>query len=213
MTTDGRIEYLGRSLKSGREQLRPYPPVRVIVDDSGDATTDLIYACPGFMVAMHTRRKGFTATVEDAWRITLQNKGVRYVFHAEDDFTYNEPVDLLALAAILDANPHLAQVALKRDPVNAEEEAAGGFMETRPPETWEQRDGFVEHDLNFTTNPSLIPRAALEVVIDSGRECSEPNVTETLRAAGFRFAYFGTVDDPPRVTHIGARRMEGAIYP
>lgn len=211
VTTDGRGECLRRTLRSLRESLQPFPTDRFIVDDSGDLdyATFVDVVARDFQTHSHIRRQGFAATVEDAWTLALRRRRVRYVFHAEDDFTYNEPVDLEAMARVLDQRPDVAQLALKRQPVNDEERAAGGFMQARSADTWDELDGIVGHALNFTTNPSLIPRRAIEVALADPRPMTEPNVTDTLLTDGYCFGYLGTVADPPRVEHIGHGRMPG----
>ena len=42
-----------------------------------------------FDLTWHPRRQGFMATVRDAWTHAATTDA-RYIFHAEDDFTYNE---------------------------------------------------------------------------------------------------------------------------
>lgn len=208
--TDGRRDLLKQSVASMREQIKPWPAERVIIDDSGDEGYGLMLeeTYLDFSVAHHGERRGFCATVRDAWEVAYA-PGADYLFHAEDDFVYNEPVDLEAMAAILDANPHLAQVALKRQPVNELERAAGDLMAAWPPETWTQRGGFIEHELTFTTNPSLIPRRVLELILASGVECAETIITGQLLAHGYKLGYLGNVTDAPRVEHIGDHRSNG----
>lgn len=209
VTTDGRREYLERAVNSLRAQLRPWPHRKVMVDDSGDVDQArwLARRYLTFIHRAHPTRQGCAATIEDAWRLAIRSPFVKYVFHAEDDFVYTQPIDLTRMAAILNLNPTLAQVALKRQPVNDLERGAGGFMQTRPAETWQQRDGWIEHQLNFTANPSLIPRHAIEVALADDRPKTEPNITETLLAANYTFGYLGRVEDPPVVEHIGEIRM------
>jgi len=210
VTTDGRGDCLLQAIDSLRVSLDPWPEVRCMVDDSGDPayTAMLRQRYPDFEIVAHEQRRGFAATVESVWRLTVQTP-CDHVFHAEDDFTYREPVDLPALARLLDEHSHLAQIALKRDPVNDEERAAGGFMQTRPPETWTQREGFVEHVLNFTTNPSLIPVRVIGLALGDGCPLTEPNVTGMLLENGYGFGYLGRTEDRPRVEHIGHERMAG----
>jgi len=207
VTTDGREECLERAVESLRASLDPWPDECVMVDDSGDPDFAAVMRYVDYTSLVHEQRRGFAAAVESVWREVIRS-GAEYVFHAEDDFTYNEPVDLMAMASLLDAHPHIAQLALKRQPVNAEEQAAGGFMQTKPGE-FIQRDGWIEHETNFTTNPSLIPARVIQLALRSGRPLSEPNVTDTLLEHGYRFGYLGRIEDEPRVEHIGHERMAG----
>ena len=209
VTTDGR-PYIDETLQSLRENLNPWPGYRFIVNDSADRACEqqVGEAYPDFTQVAHVHREGFAATVRDAWTEAVAS-GADYIFHAEDDFTYNEPVNLYHLATLLDANTHLAQIALKRQPVNDEERATGDFMLTRPPQTWRDTGELVEHDLNFTTNPSLIPASVVAGLLAQPEPLSEPTVTRLLQAAGYNFAYLGHTSDPPRVHHIGEHRTQG----
>jgi hypothetical protein len=215
VVTDGRAEYLGRAISSLEEQLTPYPTYRYLVDDSGDERyNDLVHGTYGgrFGVFSHFGRLGFVATVADAWGLAVQDPSVEYVFHAEDDFTYNVPVDLERMGAILDDNPDLAQLALKRQPVNYDERTAGDLFAAHPANTWEQWPGFIEHSLTFTTNPCLIPRRVIQIVLRHGVPTAEVALTHFLREHGYRLAYLGEIGDSPRVHHIGDERSPGAVY-
>ncbi len=41
---------------------------------------------------------------------------------------------------------------------------------------------------------------------------SEGFFTKACREAGYRFAYLGTLEDEPKVEHIGLDRMNGSGY-
>lgn len=210
LTTDGRLPLLRATLASADESLYADWHRRILVDDSGDLgyADQLEAELPGCTLIHHPHRAGFAATVRTAWTAALAY-GASHVFHLEDDFTFNEPVSVDALISVLWLHPILAQIALKRQPVNDTERAVGGLMETHPPQTWRQRNGFVEHVLNFTTNPGLIPAHAIERALLSPRPLTEPNITETLLDAGYVFGYLGRIEDAPRVTHIGHERSAG----
>ena len=214
VVTDGRAEYLERSVASLRLSLSSWPAHRYIVDDSGDAGyaahLGIEYASQ-FTVVHHGQREGFVEAVADAWRTAIRDPTVEYVFHAEDDFTYNEPVDLERMVLILDANPHLAQLALKRQPVNHDERTAGDITRVFPGE-WQQHPTYTEYTRNFTTNPCLIPRRVIQLVL-RGCETAEMAMTWFLREHGYTFGYVGDIDDAPRVHHIGEHRARGARFP
>ena len=78
-----------------------------------------------------------------------------------------------------------------------------------PAESWEQREGYIEHSTTLTTNPSLLSRHAIETVLTAGVQLTEPNMTEVLSSAGYRFGYLGRIEDLPRVEHIGEMRAAG----
>lgn len=214
VVTDGRGEYLSRSVSSIMDMLNPYPSLRYIMDDSGDnAYGDMLedsYA--DFAVHSHTHRQGFVTTVADAWRTAIQEPEVEYVFHAEDDFTYNVPVDLERMVDVLDENPHLAQLVLKRQPVNSDETAAGDITRVRP-DLWQQHRTFTEYTWNFSTNPSLIPRRVIQTVLRHKVGTAEMEITRFLQGLGYTFGYVGDIDDAPRCHHIGDYRSAGAHYP
>jgi hypothetical protein len=180
-----------------------------MVNDSGDMVyaAELASRFPDWQHVDHANRRGFCGAVRSGWEAVASD--ATHLFHLEEDFLFNERVDLHAMAAILDANHHLAQLALKRQPVNHDEREAGDIMAAHPPETWTQRDGFVEHDLNFTTNPSLIPRYVTQLLLETGIELAEMAVTDQLLACGYKLGYLGTIEDPPRVHHIGEHRAAG----
>lgn len=211
VTTDGRREYLERSILSLDNNLDMRSiSNRLIADDSGDGEYRawIFRQLPTFDYIQHENRLGFSAILDTAWRAVLSYRNISHVFHTEDDFTYNEPVDLARMCDILDSNPHLAQLALKRQPVSDGECKAGGFMETNP-SAWKDQDGFCETQLNFTSNPSLIPRRVLETILSDPRQKNEVNITDTLLKQGYSFGYLGQIVDAPRVEHIGETRAAG----
>jgi hypothetical protein len=144
-----------------------------------------------------------------------------YVFHLEEDWLFNEPIDVRWLAAILDGIdrglgsrdfPMLAQAALKRGAVNAQERRAGGVVEQWPDEYRDAgvltADGavpYLQHRLFFTTNPSLY-RSSLMMLGWPEGAASEAAFTQELLGWGYAFAYYGKRDHPPSIDHIGVQR-------
>jgi len=209
VTTDGRGDYLLQAIDSLRVSLDPWPEWRCMVDDSGDpAYAAMLRRCHrDFLIRAHTGRHGLAAAVRSAWLLAFAGRS-RYIFHAEDDFIYREPVDLAGMARLLDENPHLAQVVLKRQPWGEDEIAAGGQIEVAPSE-YTDREGFVEHRRLFSLNPSLIRREAIELALAEPGDGLERGITDTLLEHGYSFAYWGARKDAPRCEHIGVRRSEG----
>jgi hypothetical protein len=205
--TDGRQDFLSESIRSIDINFPPFAQ-QYIVDDSGDPEywdwLDDTFGGP-FTIFHHPTRQGCSRAVSTGW---LAASECDYVWHAEDDFTYNEHVDLEPMIAILDANPYLAQLALKRQPHGPVESAAGDLMAVEP-SRWEDHEGFCDTDLIFTFNPCLIPKDVIAVALADPSPRTEPEVTSCLLAQGYRFGYLGQTTDPPRITHIGERRMEG----
>lgn len=206
---DGRTEYLARAVDSLREHVNYAFVKMIMVDDSGDPDhgAHLAAAYPEFHHVHHRRRKGTVEAVRSGWRSALRT-GADYVFHTEEDFTYNEPVEIDQMAALLDAYTQFAQVVLKRDPYNSQEHEAGGFMELAPELYQEHKSElgvWCEHKRLFSSNPSLIPRRVLQMSPFTG----EAQFGQTCVRRGLRFAYWGAKTDPPRVTHIGVERSVG----
>lgn len=215
--TDGRVSCLEQTLESVEEalfvdELRP----RVLINDSLDKEF------AGWLSGRHGRRydihhvaigrhgkQGFGGAIQAGWD-AVRPARPDYVFHLEDDFTFNEPVNLPALQGILDNNQRLAQIALVRQPWNAEEHAAGGIVACHPDDYTEWHDEhdnyWLEHHRCFTTNPCLY-RGDL---LDKGWPQvphSEGIFTHQLLAEEYSFAYWGARSDPPAVHHIGDQRV------
>jgi hypothetical protein len=153
-------------------------------------------------------RLGFAGAIQQGWREALES-GCDHVLHLEMDFTFREPVQLDAMCDLLDEHEHLAQVALKRQPVNAEEIAAGGIVEQHP-EDFRQRveNGVIwtEHRRFFSTNPCVYATALCRHGWPQV-EHSEGMFTHRLLAdPDVRFAYWGGKFDAPLVEHIGHAR-------
>ncbi|MEH3055545.1 MAG: hypothetical protein PGN13_16330 [Patulibacter minatonensis] len=149
---------------------------------------------------------GFRGAMALAWRLAAAT-GAKWVFHAELDFTYPAPVPLDDMIAVLDENPHLSQMSLKRQPVNAEERAAGGIVELSPDEYLQFGDGrgyrWIETTrFSFTCNPSVY-RAELCELGWPDAEHSEGLFSARLRGQGLRTGIWGELYDEPRTIHIG----------
>lgn len=214
MTTDGRNELLREALASSWEHLKQIPILaRILVDDSGTRASEPFWPQFGQVIA-HTARQGLAAAVRDGWAAAVR-RGAEFVFHLEDDFTLNETPDLPAMTQTLTANPHLRQLSLKRQPVNAAEYAAGGFVQVQP-ELYQQwrigggsRIAWLEHRVCYSLNPHLAPRA---VIAGGWPNTNEAGQTATWNAyPETRYGIWGRIEDPPRVTHIGHYRAPGWI--
>lgn len=180
---DGRHDYRERTLRSAAVCLPPLDACAEVDDTAHDL--------------------GFAGAIQAGWDAIAEARA-DYVFHLEADFTFNDTVPLAAMIAALDANPTLAQVALKRQPWNAEERAAGGICELHPGDFTDEGP-VSRHRRFFTTNPSVY-RASLCECGWPQEPHSEGVFTHRLLADGFDFAFWGGRFDPPAVTHIGAER-------
>lgn len=167
-----------------------------------------------------SHRLGFSGAIEEGWERLRHLDGFDYVWHLEEDFTFNRPIPLDALALLLDVQPQLAQIALLRQPWAPAEIEAGGLVALWPDlyadrslTVWDvdQRIthlAWLEHDVCFTTNPSLY-RRDLIARHWPGPPGSEARMTLILRAEGWRFALWGDRDDGPAVHHTGTNRLGG----
>lgn len=211
--TDGRRQHIEATVASARENIDPLLITeRWMYDDSGDDDNQkwLEDRFPDFTVWQHDDgRQGFGGAIRELWRRLRAESGAEYVFHLEDDFTFNHGVPIADMVATLDDWPDLAQLALLRQPWNDAEKAAGGIVQSRP-DTFREvpvRHGtYLAHDAYFTTNPCLYP---LDLVRDQewpqGAD-SEGVFSRILRDDHYRFGYWGGLDWPVAVHHNGTER-------
>lgn len=210
--TDGRADCLRRTMAAARDALTGPVTHLVIHDDSGDPEygTWLADWQPSATILSGESRRGFGGAIAAAWAY-LERTDVAFVFHLEDDFVINRPVRLEDMAAVLSAERHLVQLALRRQPWNDAERAAGGIVEQRPEAYVERtRDGhaWLEHELFFTTNPSLYRRSLTTRGWPDG-EHSEGRFGIELRDRhpDARFAFWGSRDSGEWCQHIGHERV------
>ena len=211
---DGRYAFLREAMASLVDHVAPLDEI-MLVNDSGQESyaqlieTAFINDVDGFI--HHEDRRGLAGAVKSAWEIALA-LDADYVFHAEGDFTYNEDVPLPEMAQVLEGEPGLAQICLKRQSGNSHEESVGGMVEVAPDE-YEERDNgkfvWTEHTRIFSFNPCLIPRAVVQCALTQCSNFLESDVTEVLVKNGYSFALWGGKFDPPKVTHIGTSRSAG----
>lgn len=208
--TDGRRECLEHTLDSFTTNVdQSLIEHTVIVNDSPDPDYRDFVDDLGFdlHVPPAPRKRGFAGAIAAGWANLI---GTEYVFHLEDDFTFNRTVDLPALAGVLQEHPHLVQMALRRQPWNELEIEAGGVVESHPDWYEDATDGthhWLEHRAFFTTNPSLYPTWVTAL---GWPQCpnSEGVFSHLIFGdAARRSGYWGHRDDAPWVHHIGAQRI------
>lgn len=212
--TDGRKQCMSKSMLSLERNVgTAFFERKFIFDDSADREyaewLDLSF--PDFDIIHHPQRLGFCGAVHNAWKYVKANTSTDFIFHIEDDFTYNQPLYLGKMMAVLRLEPWLAQLALLRQPVNEEERRAGGIFGKHGEENFHQKSHsimnahWVEHDIFWTTNPSLFRREILDEGWPTEPQC-EGMFSIALRMKGFKFGFWGKKDDAPRITHIGNTR-------
>lgn len=215
--TDGRHRCIEQSIPSALEHLHGPIVHRLIYDDTGDNDHRRWLAARfgplGFLVLHHPDgRQGFGGAIRTCWRLVGRAAAFAdsgFVFHLEDDFTFNRDVDLDAMIDVLDGHPDLVQLALRRQPVNDAERAAGGVVEQWPDEYVDvSLDGldWLQHRLFFTTNPSLYRRSLCERGWPEGEGSEAEFTRQVIGDPAARFAFWGERTDEPWVTHIGRER-------
>ena len=208
--TDGRVDCLSRAIESARENLCGEVTHKVIHDDTGDGSyrEELRAAFPDFDVIGQPTRQGFGGAIRSAWA-ALSGRPERFVFHLEDDFTFNAPVDTPSMRRVLDRNPQLVQLALRRQPWNPDELAAGGIVEQHPDAYTDCSDGlshWLEHRRFFTTNPSVYRSTLMARGWPEGERSEGVFGLQLCESPGIRFGFWGERTDPPAVHHIGDHR-------
>lgn len=212
--TDGRKDCITRTIPSALEQLDDrLVTERWIYDDSGDSAHRawLADTFPRFQLVWHPAgRQGFGGAIREAWHILRARSNEPFVFHLEDDFTFNRTVDLPAMLGVLVDHPHLVQLALRRQPWNPQECAAGGIVEQHPHDYIDRTDGtnhWLEHRRFFTTNPSLYRRSLChEGWPDVEHSEGHFGIDLLAKHPDWRFGFWGARDSGEWVTHIGHQR-------
>lgn len=211
--TDGRKEYAAKTIASLKAMIEEGGldfAASVVVDDGCDpaysAWLDEVFPWT-LHVPPERRKRGFGGAIRAGWD-QIRRLPVDYVFHLEDDFVFTKFFRQEQLVRILEENPKLVQVALKRQPWNSEEEQAGDLVRLRW-DSYVQRhndrgDEWYEQRMFFTTNPSLY-RYDLACGGWPTGEKSEGRFSQKIMAADPEavFGFLGRKEDPPWVTHIG----------
>lgn len=219
--TDGRKECFLRTFQSFKKNVTASRiSYKIIIDDSNDPNyaswLDINYSHDADRIEHHKERLGFGGTIRDTWYKLNKIAGIYdYIFHLEDDFIFNRPINLDDLILILEKNPNMAQVCLLRQPWNQNEINAGGVWQQFPDcfieKSVDSPNGkiyYLSHKQWFSTNPSVYPKWVASLGWTEG-----PNSEETfwnkklLPKPLLTCSYFGSKADPPAVSHIGSGRM------
>jgi hypothetical protein len=209
IVTDGRNGYLERTLSSIPTAVWASVSSTTAIENSGSQShcSWLQQRLPHAEVCCFDRKLGFGGAIQAGW--SKVPAAATHVLHLEDDFLFETAVDVEWMAATLDANPHLAQLVLKRQAWNDEEKEAGGIVECWPDlyEEVEASGGwYTQHRLYFSTNPCMYRRELTERGWPDGPHSERTFTDQLLEDPATRFAFVGGKFDPPAVTHIGAHR-------
>ncbi len=208
--TDGR-DHIFTTIPSAMAYLSGPISERWIHDDSGDPVVAdrLARVFPDWQIISTPGRSGFGGAIRSAWSTLAEVSEADYVFHLEDDFSFARPVDLVDMVGILERNPRLVNLALRRQPWNAEEIAAGGIVEQHPADYAERLDRgaahpWLEHRRFFTTNPGLYRRSLLlENEWPDGERSEGRFSLALLEDPDLRFGYYGSRASGEWVHHDG----------
>lgn len=228
LTHGDNADVITRTIQSFRAMVTPAPTRQLVVMDGVCALPPIdpdipygewnAYPIPDAPV-------GFSRAVHTMWRASVACTAVDYVFWLEHDFTFDRPVDLRDMAAILDEQPTtIAQVSLMRQPIAPREIDAGGVLADQIERgqaisyhrafRYPDRDGgpieipWVEHAAYYTTNPNLMRRDFMQACPwTSYKDQAEGKYGLALAQVGYRFAILG--DGDQWVTHIGERTGKG----
>jgi len=211
--TDGRKECLERTLLGLTKNLVGGIDHFLLVNDSGDEEYRhyLDNALPEFEMIHHVTRRGFAGAIQSGWKAMLERR-VEWCLHVEDDFLLERPVNLENMVDVLIFHPHLVQMALRRQPVNEIEMAAGGVVEQWPDEYTENEwDGhhWLEHRLFFTTNVSVYSAEIMRLGWPSGAGSEAEFSRRVFKDPNRCSAFWGKRSDSPIINHIGVRQGEG----
>lgn len=200
---DGRWKYLKETLASFDEMVTGPVTNRVMVNDSGySGYHDVLLEAYGARfdyIRSHPQRMGVGAAIQSGWELALMTD-CTHVFHLEEDFTFDVPLDLTDLVQRLEEHPHLCQIALRRDNEGVP------LFDLDDPRFLAKHDDWVELMI-FTNNPSLIPRD----IVEMGYSESEHGQTLKHTPLGRTAGYVGHFTDEPVITHIGECKSEGYL--
>jgi hypothetical protein len=161
----------------------------------------------GFYVAGNGGPHGYTGMRKRMWTYLSRRAQGSLIFAAEDDFTYERPVDLEPMTRTLLDNPNLTQLALLRDAAYQSERDRGGILGW-PADTFTSGGvngmRWLEHRNFWTANPSLF-RKSLTVRPWPHGSSSERLFSESIfRDRAARSAFWGQGE--PWIRHIGEVR-------
>lgn len=212
--TDGRKMFIEPTLAAVDKENKLNGPVsrKLIHDDSGDVRfARWLKRTYGDEYEIYStgRRSGFGGAIISAWK-QLQNDNNEWVFHLEDDFVIQEVLPIGEMMTVMDRNPHLVQMALRRQAWNEQEKAAGGIVE-QDPDSYTERDNglftWLEHTKFFTTNPSLYRKSlTVEHPWPTGVNSEGRYGIELFSSGYHKSGYWGPKDSAPKCLHIGEFR-------
>lgn len=216
-TWEARSAYLRESLASIAAHLTGPIVQKVVYSDWEEPFRSQVAAIAdefGFYVSGQGHH-GHTGMRQRLWTYLDNRAQGTYVFGAEDDFLFTGSVDLEPMIETLRENPHLAQIALLREPAYQSERDKGGILGW-PVDSFERMgqngSSRLEHVLFWTNNPALYRKGITKTPWPETREDAEGRgkgsevvFADILRRnPATRFAFWGS--GQPVISHIGAER-------
>jgi hypothetical protein len=162
---------------------------------------------PGWEAIPMGESRGYANATRRCQQVEIES-GQPWILHVEDDVLLNGPFDLREMQRVMEENPDLAQLSLKRQPWHEEEVEAGDMLGWRSPESFDVRRGVVAHRSFWAATISLTRRRFLA-------EHQWPLEGDSERRFGNRLfrqnprlyaGILGGLEDRPRITHIGRER-------
>jgi len=201
--TNGRGEYLERTL-SALEKLHGNFSRILIHDDSGDENYHNWLKKINYEIAT-TNKVGFTKAVISGWE-KLKEDSNEWVFHLEDDFVFTEDI-YVNMIDVIKHNNYIKQIVLQRQPIGSRERRKGGIIASHPERYEDKTDGtnyWVEHRVNYSTNPSVYNKSLIYKHPWPDMPYSERIYGRILfNDSNAKCAYWGKSTDKPKVMHIG----------
>jgi len=147
---------------------------------------------------------GYSAGMARMWRYIASRALGPYVFLAEDDFLYEQDVNLARLVDVLEARPDVTQLALLRQPAYQGEIDRGGILGWPVESFAHQRlngHRWLEHRNFWTANPALFRRSLTAVEWPTGRSSEKLFADALFRDTRAVAAFWG--EGEAQIRHIG----------
>ena len=212
--TDGRKQYIEKTIPSWMEHYDSLISNKFIIDDSGqgDYRAWLKEYFPSFtIIPVGESRCGYSNAMNKVFSTIVESK-TKYVLHLEDDFILNKPVSLENIVDVLDKNPLVSQMSIMRQPWFANEREHGGVIEALEKQGSTgfknmNTDGhdWVRHSSFWTCNPSVFPLWVAEMGWPEA-PWSEMKFSQEIHSKNKFSGIWGSRTSWPHTEHIGEER-------
>lgn len=211
--THGRKDTIEQTIESAEKMLNWQFAWRKIINDYPDSEYHswlLDKFSDRYEIDTTDGPRGLCGSIRRAWEgIKGTPIPIDYIFHLEDDYIFNEKIDIQKMINIIWLNPRLAQVSLLRQAWNAEEKHAGGIIQLHPNDFIQRESNshlWLEHGRYFSFNPCLYPLHITRIPFPEEEYCEGKFAIFLRDELGYRFGILGRKNQLPKVTHIGIGR-------